>query len=115
MAITAPFTGTATIGTAEVSLISGTTTLQTNTTAGIWSACIDLAALTATETYEITVYEAAVAAGTKRIAWRRRLTGPLDEPIVHTTALVLMHGWDITMDKIAGTDRAIPYSIRQVA
>ena len=31
-----------------------------------------------------------------------------------TPALVLMHGWDMTILKLAGTDRSIEWSIRQV-
>jgi hypothetical protein len=28
--------------------------------------------------------------------------------------LIVMHGWDATLDKISGTDRAITWSIRTV-
>lgn len=114
MAITAPYSGTATIGTTETSLVSGTTTLQTATVPGIYQACVDLSALTTADLFEMTIYEAATSGGTKRVAWRRRFGGPLPEPIVITPSLLLMHGWDMTLDKVLGTDRSISWSIRQV-
>jgi hypothetical protein len=36
-------------------------------------------------------------------------------PIWVSPTLILMHGWDGTILKIAGTDRSIDFSIRQVA
>ena len=116
MTITTAYTGSATISTTETSLVSGTTTLQTITSApGVYQAAIDLSALAATETYQLTIYEAAVAGGTKRIAMQRRITGPLDEPIYITPSVLLMHGWDVTLTKLLGTDRSISWSLRQIA
>jgi uncharacterized protein YhhL (DUF1145 family) len=38
-----------------------------------------------------------------------------DAAIAVSPALVLMHGWDMSLLKTAGTDRAITWSIRKVA
>jgi hypothetical protein len=32
-----------------------------------------------------------------------------------TPTLILINGWDVTLTKVSGTDRTIPWSIRQVA
>lgn len=116
MAITVAYSGTATIGATETSLVSGTSTLQTITAQpGIYQVVLDLAALTATETYELVIYEAAAPSGTKRVAMRRSVTGVQAEPIYITPSLLLCCGWDVTLDKIAGTDLSVSWSIRQVA
>jgi hypothetical protein len=82
---------------------------------GIYQIALDLSALTAAETCELTIYEAAAPSGTKRLAMRRRITGALSEPIYITPSLLLMDGWDVTLAKIAGTDRSVSWSIRKVA
>lgn len=116
MPITTAYTNTATISSAETSLVSANTTLPTITAEpGIYQVALDLSALAATDTYELRIYDAAAAAGTKRIAMRRRITGALDEPIYITPSLLLMHGWDVSLTKIAGTDRSVSWSIRKVA
>ena len=37
------------------------------------------------------------------------------QPNLASPSLILMHGWDVTLIKISGTDRAISWSVRQVA
>lgn len=109
-------TGSAvTVSTTELSLISGTTTLQTDTTPGIYQLLLDCAAMTATESYELRVYEKAAAGGTKRVLHRALLNGVQATPIFVLPSLLLGVGWDITLDKLAGTDRAFDWSIRKVA
>ncbi|MFM2056051.1 MAG: hypothetical protein RLY71_436 [Pseudomonadota bacterium] len=117
MAIDLTFaTGSAvTISTTELSLISGTTTLQTSTTAGIYELVLDCANMTATEAYELRIYETAVAGGTKHLVRRKPINGAQAEPILVLPSLLLGVGWDITMDKLAGTDRAFSWSVRKVA
>ncbi len=116
MPLTAPYTGSATIGATPVSLVTGTTTLQTVTDApGIYQVCLDLSALTSTDVIELDILEAATAAGAQRLAYTQRLAGPVAEPIYLTPSLVLMHGWDVRLAKLAGTDRAVSWSLRRVA
>lgn len=110
-------TGSAvTISTTELSLISGTTTLQTNNVPGIYSLWLDCAAITATESYELRIYETVVAGGTKRVARRRTITGAQAEPVLVMQSLEMGVGWDITLKRIGtGTDRSFDWSIRTVA
>lgn len=114
MAIAEAYTGTATIGATEVSLVSGTTTLQNNTVDGIYQVWIDFNAMLAGDEYEIDIKEKVTAAGTQRSIYTANLEGRQGSPFV-TPTLILLHGWDVTVTKITGTDRSISWSIRQVA
>lgn len=109
-------TGSAvTVGATELSLLSGTITLQTDTTPGIYQLLLDCANMTAAESYELRVYETAVAGGAKRAMHRHVISGVQATPILALPSLLLGVGWDITLDKLAGTDRAFDWSIRKVA
>ena len=115
MAIAELHSGTATISTAEYSLVTNSTVLGSSTVDGNYQVFIDLAAMTATEEYEITVKEKAIASSTQRVVFRSTVAGVQGSPIWVSPSLILHHGWDVTVDKIAGTDRSIVWSIRQVA
>lgn len=115
MAITQTYVGSATIGTTEYSLPAGSTILGSIATAGIYQLFLDLSTLTATESYSLKIKEKVQAAGTQRIIQDVTISGVQSEPIYVSPSLLLMHGWDMTLTKLQGTDRAIEYSIRQVA
>jgi len=115
MAITSFTTGSATFSTTETSLITGTAAPQASTSVGIFQLVLDLVNLTTADTYEIRIYEKAISAGTQRLCFSKRITGVVSEPVYIVPSIVLMYGWDMTVKKISGTDRAIPWSIRQVS
>lgn len=115
MAITEAFTGTATISTAEYSLVTNSTTLGSDTTDGVYQVFVDFANLTATEEYMIMVKEKVTGAGTQRVVFSATVAGVQGAPAWASPSLILMHGWDVSMDKIVGTDRSISWSIRKVA
>jgi hypothetical protein len=114
MAIQEAFSGSATIGTTETSLVSGTTTLQNNTTDGIYQIWIDFSNMLAGDEYEIDIKEKVTSAGTQRNIFQSYIEGRQSSPFV-TPTLIFLHGWDVTVTKITGTDRVITWSIRQVA
>lgn len=113
MAITVSHTGTATISTTEYSLVSNSTTLATNTTAGVYQVFIDVSNMAAGDEYQIKIKEKVTASGTQFSVYDATLDGAQGSPFVAPT-LVLINGWDVTMDQIAGTARAISWSIRKV-
>lgn len=115
MAIAELHTGSPTITTTEYSLVSGSTTLASSTTDGVFQIFLDLANLTTGDEFEIDVKEKAVTAGTQRTIFNAYMNGLQGSPIWVSPSLILMHGWDVTLRKLSGTDRVIPYSIRQVA
>lgn len=115
MAITSFTTGSTTFGTTETSLITGTAAPQASASVGIFQLVLDLANLTSAETYEIRIYERVISGGTQRLCFSKRITGVISEPVYIVPSIVLMYGWDMTIKKISGTDRTIPWSIRQVS
>ncbi|MCI0349060.1 MAG: hypothetical protein L0Z53_06505 [Acidobacteriales bacterium] len=105
-----------TVGATELSIISGTTTLQTDTTDGVFQLWVDDQTLmTKTEEYRIKIYEKVEeTGGTKRVVFNATLKGVQSEIFV-SPMLILMHGWDMTITKLAGTDRAFDANIRRIA
>ena len=114
MAITEAFTNSASISTTEYSLPNNSTTLTPQTDDGIYQVWIDFGAMTAADVYDVKIYEKVTSGGTQRTVSLSRLSGVQSGPFV-TPSLILLHGWDVTVDKISGTDRTISWSIRKVA
>jgi hypothetical protein len=109
------FNGNPTIGTTEYSLPNASTTLTPRTTEGVYSVLLDLNALAAGDVFILRIKEKVQSSGTQRVIRALRFTGAQpNEPIVVKPALHLMHGWDVTLQKVVGTDRAIPFSIRSI-
>lgn len=91
-------------------------TTDGDTTDGIYQFFLDLTDLQATETIIIRVYEKVVSAGTMRVVFRDSIAGALasDDYGWVSPAIVLMHGWKITIATNAAAV-SIPWSIRKVA
>jgi hypothetical protein len=115
MAITQAYVGSATIGTTEYSLPNASTTLTPIAVSGIYQLFLDFNALTATESYRLRINEKTQAGSTQRVVQDITISGVQSEPVYVTPSLLLMHGWDMTLQKLSGTDRAIEFSIRKVA
>lgn len=114
MAIAESHTNSATIGTTEYSLPNNSTTLTPVTTDGIYQVFINVSTMTVTEQYRIRIYEKVTSGGSQVVIYDATLTGAMADSWVSPT-LILLHGWDVTMAKITGTDRSMAWSIRQVA
>lgn len=115
MAITEAFSGSATITTTPYDLCNNNTTISSQTTDGIYQLFLDLSNLTATESYQLKILEKVQSSGTQRVIDDTTISGVQSEPVYVTAALLLLHGWTFTLTKLQGTDRAIAWSIRQVA
>jgi hypothetical protein len=114
MAITEYKTGTATISTAEYSLVTPGTTLAADTTDGVYQVFLDCSAMGNGDEYAVAMYEKCISSSSKGQIYGSRMEGAQSGVWV-SPSIVLMHGWDITVKKIAGTDRSFSWSIRQVA
>lgn len=117
MAIAEAVSGSETVTTTEWSLATDTSydTADAQTTDGVYQVFIDFNALAVGDQYQIRVYEKVLSSSTQRCVEEWTINGPLSCPVWVSPSLILMHGWDITIDKIAGTDRAIDWSIRRVS
>ena len=110
----AAYENTATISTSEYSLPNNSTTLTPLTLSGVFQGFIDFSAMLAGDKYTIKVKDKVVQSGTQRTLYTAYLDGLQVAPFV-IPAFCLMHGWDITVQRTAGTDRSIGWSLRQVA
>jgi len=115
MAISEPYElDGVTVG-AELSVVSGTTVTQTITDDGVYQLWVDAAAMQKGDEYRIRLYEKVEGTGgTKRVFASWTLLGVQTEIFV-TPTFILINGWDMTITKIAGTDRAFDASIRKIA
>lgn len=107
----------ATISTSEYSLpadtTSGVPTSQTDD--GIYQFFIDFGAMAAGDQYQVRLYEKTDSGGTQRLVEEWILTGAQSKPMFVMPSFVLGEGWDVTVLRLAGSDRSIRWSIRKVA
>lgn len=110
------FTGSKTsLSTTEWSMTAGTSGPVADTTAGVFAAMIDLSALAAGDTFRFAVYSKCRTGDTQRLLYTAELTGAQPYPNWASPSLLLGVGWDMTLKKIAGTDRTINWRISRVS
>ncbi|HTJ17852.1 MAG TPA: hypothetical protein VL494_13825 [Steroidobacteraceae bacterium] len=114
MAITQTPQTALSVSTTELSLLSGTSSLQADTTACVMQAFIDISNMAKGDEFVVKVYETARASGTKRLLFKAVLSDAQSE-LFCTPPITVVNGWDVTMTKTAGTDRAFDTSVRKVA
>lgn len=104
--------GTATIGTTEFSIAQNAnySAGSPKTTVGYVQAFLDVSAVVAGDQFQIRILER-VNGGTQRVILT--ITVPPSTELYVTPLMLLGDGWDITIKKLAGTDRSILFSVRQ--
>jgi hypothetical protein len=116
MAISEPYEldGVSISGT-EISIISGTSSLQNATTAGVYYPCLDPigAALAKGDSFSFRVYEKVLSGSTKRVAYRATISHANSENLFFP-GMMLKNGFDFTLQKDAGTDRNWDASVRAI-
>lgn len=117
MALTEAFTMSAvTIGSSEYSIpgatTSGVPTSQTDD--GFYTLVLDAFNMALGDEYIVRFYEKALSGGTQRLLWSVSLAH-VQSSLLITPSIPLLHGWDCTIAKVAGSDRAFSGSIRKVA
>jgi hypothetical protein len=117
MAISEVYTiSAATISTSEYSIVNGGTTLQNITDDGIYQLFLDLSDMVDGDILELKIYEKVTSGATKRVVHYETLAH--DQGTAENYAspsLILMHGWDMTLKRIGGTDVSVTGSIRKIA
>ena len=104
--------GTATISTTEYYLASASTVKTDQVDDCLLSVWIDFGAMLAGDQYRVKLYEKATAAGTQRSFEIGIVTGAQTFPWV-SPALFVGHAWEVSVTKLAGTDRSINWSLRK--
>lgn len=87
---------------------------QPQTADGVYQVFLDISDMVAGDELQIRVYEKVLSSSTQRIVYQSNLTGPQSPPVWVSPSLVLLHGWDVTLDAISGTI-TVDWSIRKVA
>lgn len=114
MAITELYAGTEAVGATEWSCTTDTSGPDADTTDGVFQVFLDVSDMVAGDQLQIRIYEKVRSGDTQRIVYEAVLVGAQSQPIWVSPSLVLMHGWDVTLDALAGTI-TVNWSIRQVA
>lgn len=116
MALTEEYTGSNGSWGTEFSLTAHSTSLPTQTTDGVYAPWIDTTNFARGDLYYIRGYETVVSGGTKRLVYKLAVAGwGLHGSKLWTCPpLMLVHGWDFTLQRAAGSDRTIEYGVRGV-
>lgn len=116
MAITEAYSGTnASVGATEYSAPNAANyDINTPITAdGVYQVFLDVSDMVAGDQLQIRVYEKCLSTSTQRVVYESVLTGAQADMWV-SPSLILLHGWDVTLDALAGTI-SVSWSIRKVA
>jgi hypothetical protein len=71
--------------------------------------------MAAGDQYRVRLYEKADSGGTQRLVEEWILTGAQSKPMLVIPSVVLGEGWDVTVLRLAGSDRSIRWSIRRIS
>lgn len=114
MAISEAFSGSEAVSTTEHSMTTDTAGPNAETSDGVFQIFLDLNDMIAGDQLQIRIYEKVLSSSTQRIVYESILTGAQSQPIWVSPSLILAHGWDATLDALAGTI-TVDWSIRKVA
>jgi hypothetical protein len=115
MAISEAFQNSTTVGSTEHFLASNSTTKTDQTTDGIYQLLLELNNLANGDEFRVRLYERISSGGTARVVEEWVIANAQSTPNWMTPSFILMHGWEFSLAKLAGTDRSIAWSIRSVA
>lgn len=104
----------ATISTAEYSLPGDTASVTAQTDDCVLQTFIDFGNMIAGDQYQVRLYEKYAGAGTQRLVDEWILTGLQSKPMFVIPSVILGEGWDVTVKRLAGSDRSILWSLRKV-
>lgn len=110
--VTEVYSGTEAIGATEHSCTTDTAGPDADTVPGCYQVFLDLNDMVAGDELQIRIYEKVRSGDTQRIVHEAVLVGVQGSPIWVSPALMLIHGWDVTLDALAGTI-TVNWSIRQ--
>ena len=112
MSATQLYSGTTAVGATEWSCITDTSGPDTSTTAGTYQVFLDVNDMIAGDQLQIRIYEKCRSGDTQRVIYEAILTGAQGQPMWVSPALILIHGWDVTLKTLAGTAITVLWSIR---
>ena len=114
MPVTELYSGTETVSTTEHSCTTDTAGPDVDTTDGVFQIFLDVSDMSAGDILQLRLYEKCRSADTQRVAKEWIIANAQNEPLWVSPSFILMHGWDFTLDALAGTI-TVTWSIRQVS
>jgi hypothetical protein len=114
MALSEAFAGSQAVDTTEWSMVTDSAGPDAETSDGVFQLFLDLSDMVTGDELQIRIYEKVQSTGTQRVIYQSNLIGPQSPPSWVSPSLLLMHGWDMTLDAIAGTI-TVEWSIRKAA
>ena len=106
-------TNSATMTTTEFFVASNSTTATYQTGDAVVQLFLDCNAMAAGDQYRVRGYEK-VNGGTARVWFEATLTGAQPQ-LFASSSIIAGEGWEFSVKKLAGTDRAIAWSLRQAS
>lgn len=114
MAISVAFSGSEAVSTTEHSMTTDTAGPDTETSDGVFQLFLDLNDMEVGDELQVRIYEKVLSGSTQRIVYQQNISGNMGLHNIGFPALVLIHGWDMTLDAIAGTI-TVAWQIKKVA
>jgi len=112
MAVTEAYAGSEAVSTTEHSMTTDTAGPDVTAVAGVYQLFLDLSDMVTGDELQVRGYEKVQAGDTQRIFFQLNLVGPQSPPNMAFPAFMLLNGWDMTLDAIAGTI-TVTWSIRK--
>jgi len=104
-----------TVGVTPISLVSGTTTVNATVVTGVFQFWLDLSPMAKGDEFLFVISERVEATGgIRRTVLEQRFLGVQAE-VWASPVLILRNGWNATLERVAGTDRAFDASVRQIS
>jgi hypothetical protein len=114
VAISEAFAGSEAISTTEWSLTTDTAGPDVETSDGVFQLWLDLSDMIAGDQLQVRLYEKVQSTDTQRLSDEWIITGAQTSLAWKSPSVILLHGWDFTLDALAGTI-TVTWSIRKVA
>lgn len=88
-------------------------TLQTDDC--ILQVWLDLSALQAGDQFRCRLYEKVMSTGAQRLTEEWVFSGAQSKPGWVMPSVIVLHGWDVTLQRTAGANRSIEWSLRKIS
>ena len=114
MSISEAFVGSHAVDTTEWSCTADSAGAAAQTGDGVYQVFLDLQDMVEGDVLQVRIYEKVGPSSAQQIVAEWVLRGVQSTPIWVSPTLILIHGWDATLDALAGTI-TVDWSIRRVA
>ncbi len=116
MAITEAFANSQAVDATEWSCTTDTSydSADLQTGDGVYQCFLDVSDMVNTDILQIRLYEKVQSSSTAQVVFEAILRDAQQEPVWVSPSFILLHGWDFTLDAIAGTI-TVEWSVRKIA